>query len=172
MKRPPARRPFPPSGQQNRHSDHEQATTLDKGHGRLERRTLISSTALNQHVNWPHVKQVCKIIRKRTIAGEQTTEVVYYVTSLSREQASAETLLALARRHWGAIENGVHYVRDKTFGEDQSTIAKENSPQNLAALRNTALSILRQLKIDNIASTLRSFARNPQRLFTIFGYQN
>jgi predicted transposase YbfD/YdcC len=99
-------------------------------------------------------------------------ELASYVTSLSRSDASAERLLALAREHWGAIENGLHYVRDEAFGEDRSPIFRGDAPQNLAALRNAGLNCLRQLEIDNITATLRSFARKPLRLFHILGYQN
>jgi hypothetical protein len=82
---------------------------VDKGHGRLERRTLMSTTALNDYLDWPGVRQVCQVERRRTIHGETTTEIAYYVTSLPRARSNAKRLLALARRHWGAIENGVHY---------------------------------------------------------------
>jgi len=33
-------------------------TYANKGHGRLERHTLVSSTALNQYLDWPGVQQV------------------------------------------------------------------------------------------------------------------
>lgn len=110
--------------------------------------------------------------RERTIRGEKKTEVAYFVTSLDRKQATADQLLATIRRHWGAIENGLHYVRDEAFGEDRSPIFRGHAPQNLAALRNAGLNVLRDLKINNVTATLRSFARNPLRLFTKLGYQN
>lgn len=116
--------------------------------------------------------QVCQIRRERTIDGTTSVEVAYCVTSLGRSRASAEQLLAMARRHWGAIENGLHYVRDEAFGEDRSPIYRGQAPQNLAALRNAGLNCLRQHKIDNITATLRSFARNPLRLLTKLGYPN
>lgn len=81
-------------------------------------------------------------------------------------------MLALARDHWGAIENGVHYIRDEAFGEDRSTIFRGHAPQNLAALRNAGLNCLRQLGYDKVTATLRSFARNPLRLFANLGYPN
>lgn len=116
--------------------------------------------------------QVCQIQRERTVGGQRSVEVAYCVMSLPRARASAEQLLALARQHWGAIENGLHWVRDEAFGEDKSPIYRGHAPQNLAALRNAGLNCLRLNKTANIAATLRSFARNPQRLFTILGYQN
>ena len=145
---------------------------MGKGHGRLEQRTLTSTTALNDYLGWPHVGQVCEIQRRRTIRGEMTSETAYYVTSLPRARGHAEQLLALARRHWGAIENGVHYVRDEAFGEDRITIFRGDAPQNLAALRNAALNWLRRSGCDKVTATLRSFSRNPFRLFTKLGYPN
>ena len=88
------------------------------------------------------------------------------------QSAGPEDLLTLARDHWGAVENGLHYVRDEVLGEDRSTIRTGHAPHNLAALRNAALNWLRCGRIDRISPTLRSFARNPLRLFTKLGYQN
>jgi predicted transposase YbfD/YdcC len=78
--------------------------------------------------------------------------------------------LELVRRHWGAIENGVHHVRDTTFDEDRCTIFRGDAPENLASLRNLALNWLRKAKIGKIAPTIRSFTRNSQRLFTQLGF--
>ena len=113
---------------------------------------------------------MCQITRERTIRGKKTTEVAYFITSLSRQQADAPRLLHLVRDHWGAIENGLHYVRDEALGEDRSTIFRGNAPQNLAALRNAGLNWLRRQQIRKITATLRSFARNPLRLFVRLGY--
>ena len=44
--------------------------------------------------------------------------------------------------------------------------------EEAVALRNAGLNCLRQLKIDNITATLRSFARSPRRLLRILGYPN
>ena len=110
--------------------------------------------------------------RERTIRGQRTTESAYFISSLSRDRADADALLKLVRGHWGAIENGLHYVRDEALGEDRSTIFKGHAPQNLAALRNASLNWLRREGIDKITATLRSFARNPFRLFTKLGYRN
>lgn len=123
-------------------------------------------------MHWPGVSQVCSIVRERTQHGKKTVEVAYCVTSVTAERAGPEQLLALARHHWGAIENGLHWVRDETFGEDRSTITGGHAPQNLAALRNAGLNWLRHQKTDNIAATLRSFARKPLRLFRKLGYPN
>ena len=63
-------------------------------------------------------------------------------------------------------------MRDEVLREDRSTIRTGHAPQNLAALRNAALSWLRVEGTDKISATLRSFARHPLRLFTMLGYPN
>ena len=150
---------------------------MDKGHGRLEKRTITTTTSLNHHVDWPGVKQVCRVVRKRTQHGQCETETAYYVSSVSRARANADQLLALIRdhcilEHWGAIENGVPHVRDTTFDEDRCTIFRGHAAQNLAACRNTARNWPRLIGTVHLAATPRSFTPQSQRLFTKLGLVN
>lgn len=94
--------------QRQREAEKQSHSTLDKGHGRLERRTLTSTTSLNNDLDWAGVQQVCRVERKRTIANETTVEICYFITSVSRTSANAEQLLEVCCNHWGAIENGLH----------------------------------------------------------------
>ena len=149
-------------------AEREAASTLGKGHGRVEHRRLISSTLLSEHLDWPGVKQVCQIIRTTTRKSETTTEVAYGITSVGRDQANALTLLNWNRGHWG-IENRIHWVRDESFGEDRCRVQKGSAPQILAGVRNLAINWLRNLKVDNIAQALRENGWNPQRLFARLG---
>jgi len=142
---------------------------VGKGHGRIERRTLTSTTALNHHLDWPGVQQVCRVVRETTAREQKQTETAYYITSLSRARANAERLLEISRDHWGAIEIGVHWVRDVDLDEDRCTICTSHAPQNLVAFRNAALNWLRRTGASNLAATLRSFTRNPLRLLAKFG---
>ena len=52
------------------------------------------------------------------------------------------------------------------------TSCRESRDRVMAALRNAGLNWLRHQKTDNIAATLRSFARKPLRLFRKLGYPN
>lgn len=156
--------------QRERASEQRTETTYDKGHGRRETRTITTTTSLNHHAGWPHLSQVCRIERERVIREVRTREVAYYVTSLPRWRAGAKRLLELSRRHWGAIENGLHYVRDMAFGEDGCTILRGHAAENFATVRNGALNLLRSQGVRNITATLRSFARNSHRVFAEFGY--
>jgi Transposase DDE domain len=117
------------------------ATTVDKGHGRLERRTLRTTTILTGYRQWPGLAQGFEITRERTEQGKTTVEVSYGITSLKPEQADARRLLGLVRDHW-QIENRSHYVRDVTLGEDACRVRKGVAPQVLAGLRNVAVYLL------------------------------
>lgn len=108
--------------------------------------------------------------RKRVIRGQASEETAYYITSLPRWRAGEKRLLTLARKHWGAIENGIHYVRDVAFREDRCPIFRGHAPENLATVRNAALNWLRSEDARNITATLRRFARNSLALFTEFGF--
>lgn len=114
---------------------------MNKGHGRKEVRQLISTTALNEYLDWPEVGQVFELERVRVLAGKAEVEVVYGITSLKREEADARRLLGLTRGHWG-IENGSHYVRDVTLGEDACRVRTGDAAQVLAAVRNAAVHLL------------------------------
>ena len=76
------------------------AETVNKGHGRREKRTLWASSELNDYLNWPEVAQVFRI--ERLIWHEKhrgySRQVVYGLTSLSPERASPDKLLALSGR--------------------------------------------------------------------------
>lgn len=123
---------------------------------------------LNDYLDWPDVGQVCKLVRTTTVKGLTTSETQYAITSAPRGQADAAKLLEWWRGLW-KIENGVHYVRDVTLGEDASRIRTSVAPENMAAIRNAVISLLRADKTENIAATLREFAWKPQRLFAMFG---
>lgn len=101
-----------------------------------------------------------KLLPELTRKGQSSTEVVYAITSLSPQRASAQQFLELNRGHW-RIENQLHWDRDVVMGEDKCRARKGRSPQNLAALRNLGLSILRFQGIKAIRSTIRHFAMKP-----------
>ena len=132
--------------------------TLDKGHGRLARRQLLASTALNDYVNFPPVAQVCRLER----------ETVFAITSLTPAQADPHALLPLHRGPWG-IENRSHYVRDVSFDEDRSRIRVGTKPAMMAGLRNFAIASARLQGFITIASALRAFAHPPRRALAARG---
>lgn len=129
--------------------DFVEACTVEKKHGRLERRTITVSSMLQDYTNWPHLQQVFKL--ERTVlhlkTGEETHEVSYGVTSLPASIASPERLLHLTRRHW-AIENELHYPRDVTFLEDQCRLSMGHAPQAMAIINNLVLGLIKGQDFD------------------------
>jgi hypothetical protein len=88
--------------------DFRQAQTLEKGHGRWERRTITVSSLLSDYSTWPAGAQVFQLERQRTDAlGRGEQELCYGITSLPASLADQERLLQLSRGHWG-IEHGQH----------------------------------------------------------------
>jgi predicted transposase YbfD/YdcC len=135
------------------------ATTIDKGHGRQEKRTLRRTTLLTKTQDWAGLKQGFALTRERTVKGVTTRETVHGITSLSAEQADATRLLELTRGHW-EIENGLHYKRDVTLGEDASRVRREAAPQVMASLRNCIIHLL-----DNTADSLAAAVRTMSNCF-------
>jgi hypothetical protein len=65
-------------------------------------------------------------------------EIGAYATSLALQEQDDAAMLALIRDHWSAIENGTHYRRDVTLGEDANRTANRQGAAVLASLRNLA----------------------------------
>ena len=145
----------------------DQAETLNKGHGRREHRRLLCSTRLAGHLDWPGFAQTCRLERRVFSKGKETSEVVYAITSASREQANARQLLNWSRGHWG-IESH-HWIRDVVFGEDKCRVRKGKAPQVLAIIRNAAVNFLRLSGCSEIAKNLRRNALQVDRLLTKLG---
>jgi hypothetical protein len=143
-------------------------TTLDKGHGRRERRTLRATTALNGYLDWPGVAQVGEVTSQVDEDGRRTEATRYFITSAPRTLAGASELLGWTRGHW-SIENKSHHVRDVTLGEDASRIRKGSGPEVMAAIRNATIGFLRGTGATNIAAALRRNANHVEDLFAKLG---
>ena len=101
-------------------------------------------------------------MRERTENGATAVEVVYGVTSGGRVTLDGERLLAVTRDHWG-IENGLHYIRDGTFGEDRCRVRRGNAPRVLASLRNIAVYLLRNTNHPSVPAATREMVAFPDR---------
>jgi predicted transposase YbfD/YdcC len=143
-------------------AERQRVTSCNKGHGRIERRTLTSTTALNDYADWPGLAQCFKLVRERTIRGKTTSETVFGITSVPRERADARRLLKLTRQHW-MIENGVFHVRDVTLGEDNCRVRTGSAPMILSTIRNVVLNLLNALGVANKAAALRRHAAHPRQ---------
>ena len=126
--------------------DHE--LTVNKDHGRIEIRqcwTIADPEVLSHLRNageWEKLTTVAKVQAERHIGTEKTIEDRYYLSSL---EGNAQRLLDATRTHW-QIENGLHWVLDIAFREDECRIRKEHGAENFATLRHIALNLLKQEK--------------------------
>ena len=160
----PCPRPaFPPLQAACREGSIDRACEVDKGHGRIEKRTLEVTTWLTEYLgpDWPGCQQVFRLERERRTQGEVEVEVVLGITSLPRERAGARELLGLTRGHWG-IENGRHGVRDGTLREDASRIRKGSGPEVMAALRNIVIFLFKRLGHKSAAAATRHYVCHPE----------
>lgn len=144
--------------------------TIDKGHGRIEKRTIRTTTVKEEQTGFPYAAQFIKIERSSTdLRGESPkNEIVYFITSMSAEKADSKTLLNLTRGHW-SIETSLHWVRDVTFDEDRSQIRTGSAPRIFASMRNLAISLLRLHGFKNIASGLRKLSWNTELALSLIG---
>ena len=143
--------------------DVQLAVDVKKRHGRVEQRTILTSTQLNKYLDWPHVAQVIRIERVVNHAHPSgiTREIVYGLTSLSPEQASPEKLLALFREYW-QIESGLHYRRDVTLREDATRFTNGKAAHNMAILNNLVIGLCLSNGFSNLASARRYFDAHPR----------
>jgi predicted transposase YbfD/YdcC len=141
-----------------------QCTTKEQGHGRQEERSCV----VVQHVNgirgrqaWPHLTTVGMCCRERTINGETSSEVWYFIGS---RRMGARRYAQALRGHWG-IENNLHWQLDVSFSEDDSRIENRHGAANFGLLRKMALGLLkRHPRKDSIARKRKTAALDPEFL--------
>jgi predicted transposase YbfD/YdcC len=150
--------------------DFETAQETNKGHGRLETRTLTASSQLKGYLDWPYLEQVFKLERHFVSlkTGEIHEQIVYGFTSMSREEIAPLKLLGMTRSYWG-IENGLHYRRDVTLREDYTRLTKGRAGQAMACLNNLILGILlAKKKYRTIPTARRYFSAHPDEALDLF----
>jgi predicted transposase YbfD/YdcC len=125
---------------------HDYHETVNKAHGRIERRRCwvvadpVAFEYIHHYDGWADLQTIVRVERQRQLADHIEQETAYFISSLP---PVAPLILAATRLHW-AVENCFHWVLDVTFRDDASRIRKDNSPQNMAVLRTIALNILKQ----------------------------
>ena len=153
---------------------HDYATTLNKGHGRIERRKCwaIDDPACLEYLStagdWPELRSVVKVESRRETDTGTTVQARYYISSM---KASAKRQLEAVRTHW-SIENSLHWSLDVTFREDHSRVRKDHGPQNMATLRQISHNLLKQetsLKVGIQGKRLQAGWREDHLLKVLLG---
>ena len=113
----------------------------DDAHGRHEERYVgVFPDPAGIPAGWPDVAAVVQVNREREAGGERTSTTHYYLTSYA---GTAAEMAGFVRGHW-AIENGLHWVLDVVFREDDSRVRAGHAGENLAMVRRVAVSLLRR----------------------------
>jgi predicted transposase YbfD/YdcC len=143
--------------------DFQMVSRANKKHGRIEQRTIMVSSLLNDYLDWPHVAQVFRVERLvwHCQYGGRTREIIYGLTSLSAQKAGPAKLLSLTRNYWG-IENGLHYRRDVTLHEDATRLTVGQAGHNMAILNNLVIGLCLSQGFNNLAQARRRFCARPQ----------
>jgi predicted transposase YbfD/YdcC len=148
------------------------AEAVQKGHGRIEKRCLTSMVDEHGFLDWPGVQQVFRLERQVTDVnrGQTRYETIHGLTSCSPAKADAAQLLHWTQAYWG-IENGLHYRRDVTLGEDRTRTTNQRFAEMLSILNNFVVSLTQKLQLPNLASARRQFdARTSDLLARVHDY--
>lgn len=127
------------------------ATDWDKGHGRIEER----SVTVSRETDWlggdrrfpgelrlPGATTIIKVRSRTELNDRCRTDARYYISSATlTAQAAAEAV----RGHWG-IENRLHWVLDVVFGDDQARLRTGHGAKNMAVVRHFAINLVRAVR--------------------------
>jgi predicted transposase YbfD/YdcC len=153
----------------------ESVTEVDKGHGRIEQRTVTVA----HEVDWlngdrrfpgelrlPQIATLVRVEARAELKDRSRFETRYYVSSAA---LSAPRAAQAVRGHWG-IENRLHWVLDVTFGDDQSRLRKGHGARNMAVVRHFAINLVRAIADKRSLKLRRKRAGwDPQYLANLLG---
>ena len=120
-----------------------QCSASEHGHGRFEERHCViieDLSGIRDRPAWPHLRTIGMCRRERTVHGQATTEVCYFIGS---RRMAARRYAGALRNHWG-IENNLHWQLDVSFHEDANRVENRHGAENLSLFRKLALSLLKQ----------------------------
>jgi predicted transposase YbfD/YdcC len=154
----------------------ESVTDVDKGHGRIEQRTVTVAHEVDWlggdrrfpgEVRLPDVATIVRVASRAELSDRSRFETRYYVSSATLSAACAA---AAVRSHW-AIENSLHWVLDVTFGDDQSRLRTGHGAKNMAVVRHFAINLVRAIKDKRSIKLRRKRAGwDVEYLASVLGY--
>jgi predicted transposase YbfD/YdcC len=118
-------------------------SSTDGDHGRIESRDVfaIGDIAwLQERHDWKGLRSIDMVVSTRETAKGVEKERRFYISS---RPADAEKLGQAIRQHWG-VENGLHWVLDVNFRDDDCRIRKKNAPANFTSVKRATLNALRK----------------------------
>jgi len=101
---------------------------------------------LQERHQWPGLQGVVMVESERVIPGASRQadkierETRFYITSLLWV---ASQLGPAIRAHW-MVENGLHWVMDMMFRDDECRIRTDHAPANFTTIKHMALNLIRR----------------------------
>jgi predicted transposase YbfD/YdcC len=126
-------------------------TDIDKGHGRIEQRTVTVAKEIDWlntdrrfpgELRLPGVAAIIRVISRTELKDRCRLDTRYFITSAA---LNAQRAAAIVRGHW-AIENSLHWTLDVVFNDDQSRLRMGHGAKNMAVVRHFAINLVRAVK--------------------------
>jgi len=153
----------------DKNCEYETFRTLEKGHGRIEKRTcyVLNDVAYftDYMADWKGLKKIFAVKREVEKDGKTSKEISCY---LSSKNTTAENLLSYSRNHW-QIES-MHHILDVTYDEDRCKLLTKTAQENLNIFRKMGISVHKNYlknKKQTIKSSMFNCLLNEQRLLEI-----
>jgi len=89
---------------------------------------------------WPGLRSSAKLEATRQVHGQVSRQTRYYILSWAD---TARQVAAAIRKYWG-VENGLHWVLDIAFREDESRVRQGEGAETLSVLRRMAPNLLKR----------------------------
>ena len=112
---------------------HDRHETLERRHGRTERRTCTILGGdhgildeIDPDQRWEALGCTVRMVAERTVRGRTTRAVRDYISNLPMTVGAAR-MANLVRGHWG-VENSLHWVLDDTPGRTAAACAPATPP--------------------------------------------
>lgn len=152
---------------QKKKSQVQTAQTIDKGHGRIEIRTIEMVSTTPAETGWPHTHTICRVHRRREVMRggkvvESSEETSLYVGSFSAARTSPQTAARVIRGHW-SIENCLHHRKDRSMNEDRNRASTNGTGQVMCCIRSIAALVLGRTK-ETFKVVQRRLASKPNLL--------
>lgn len=141
-------------------------TEYDPTHGRQVQRTVrVYPVPADLPKRWSSagIQRIIWIRREGIRNGKSFDEVHCY---LSNRCLDAETFMTQIREHW-QIENGLHWVKDVTFQEDDPPRRGGHAPISWAVLHSFFITIARQLSYHTVPEAMRALANRLDKIFPL-----
>jgi predicted transposase YbfD/YdcC len=153
---------------------------LEKGHGRIEtRRCEVFERGLivDFENRWKGLNTVIRITSSRKLPNKTENQEWFYISSLKPDNDFNRYI----RSHW-EVENGLHWILDMTFREDEQRKRAKHAAANFAIVRKIALNLLKKdagkqsIRTKRLRTAwnkdflIKGISKNPYFFFPDFSY--